>query len=102
MILAASVSRTDIANYVGAVFYVYILLLFIYILINMMFSLGVRPPYSTWTDAVLNFFRDVSEPYLRLYRNLIQQVGMFDFSPMIAIIVLYIARTIIVNLIAGT
>ena len=102
MILAASVSRTDIANYVGAVFYVYILLLFIYILINMMFSLGVRPPYSRWTDAILNFFRDVSEPYLRLYRSFIPQVGMFDFSPMIAIIVLYIARTIIVNLIAGT
>jgi len=102
VILAASVSRTDIANYVGAVFYVYILLLFIYILINMMFSLGVRPPYSRWTDAILNFFRDVSEPYLRLYRSFIPQVGMFDFSPMIAIIVLYIARTIIVNLIAGT
>jgi len=28
-------------------------------------------------------------------------VGMFDFTPMIAIIVLYFARTIIVNAIAG-
>jgi YggT family protein len=102
VIAFAAVSRSDVAGYVDALFEVYILLLIVYILINMMFSLGVRPPYSRWSDAILNFFRDVSEPYLRLYRSFIPQVGMFDFSPMIAIIVLYILRTIVVNAIAGT
>ena len=49
----------------------------------------------------MNFLRDVSEPYLKLFRKIIPTVGMFDFTPMIAIIVLYFARTIIVNAIAG-
>lgn len=96
-----AVTRFDIANYVDALFYVYILIIFIYILLNLMFSLGVRPPYSRWSDAILSFLRDVSEPYLRLFRRFIPPIGMFDFSPMIAIILLYILRVVIHNLIVG-
>ena len=48
LMLAAAVTRGDIANYVQALFIVYILLIFVYILLNMMFSLGLRPPYSRW------------------------------------------------------
>jgi YggT family protein len=61
----------------------------------------MHPPYSRWSDAVLTFLRDTSEPYLRLFRRLIPTIGMFDFSPMIAIILLYFLRTIIVNAISG-
>jgi YggT family protein len=101
MILLAATTRNDIANYVQALFLVYILLIFLYILLNMMFSLGLRPPYSRWTDAVLGFLRDVTEPYLKVFRRFIPSIGMFDFSPMIAIILLYIVETIVVNLIRG-
>jgi YggT family protein len=97
----AAVTRGDIANYVSALFLVYILLIFIYILFNMMFSLGLRPPYSRWTDAVMNFLRDVCEPYLKIFRRFIPPIGMFDLTPMIAIIILYIVRTLVVNAIAG-
>jgi uncharacterized protein YggT (Ycf19 family) len=45
--------------------------------------------------------RDVSEPYLRLFRRFIPPIGMFDFSPIIAIILLYILRTIVYNAIHG-
>jgi len=100
MVLAA-VTRGDIANYVQALFLVYILLIFVYILLNMMFSLGLRPPYSRWTDAVMNFLRDVCEPYLRIFRRFIPPIGMFDLTPMIAIILLYIVQTIVVNAIRG-
>ena len=100
MVLAA-LTRGDIANYVQALFLVYILLIFIYILLNMMFSLGLRPPYSRWTDAVMNFLRDVCEPYLRIFRRFIPPIGMFDLTPMIAIILLYILQTIVVNAIRG-
>ncbi len=99
--LLAALNRGDIANYVGALFYVYILLIFVYILLNLIFSAGVRKPYARWSDAILNFLRDVSEPYLRLFRRFVPQMGMFDLSPMIAIILLYVARTILVNVIAG-
>ncbi len=100
MILAA-LTRGDIANYVQALFLVYILLIFVYILLNMMFSLGLRPPYSRWTDAVMNFLRDVCEPYLRIFRRFIPPIGMFDLTPMIAIILLYVVETIVVNAIRG-
>ncbi|HET6868567.1 MAG: YggT family protein [Solirubrobacteraceae bacterium] len=100
MVLAA-LTRGDIANYVQALFLVYILLIFVYILLNMMFSLGLRPPYSRWTDAIMNFLRDVCEPYLRIFRRFIPPIGMFDLTPMIAIILLYIVQTIVVNAIRG-
>jgi YggT family protein len=100
--LTLAITRIDVANYVDTLFTVYILLIFVYILVNLMFSLGVRPPYSRWTDAILNFLRDVSEPYLRIFRKFIPPIGMFDLSPMVAIIVLYFVRSLLVNAIAGT
>jgi YggT family protein len=100
MIIPA-LTRVDIANYVNALFEVYILLIFVYILFNLLFSFGVRLPYSRWSDALLNFLRDVCEPYLNLFRRFIPPLGMIDITPMIAIIVLYIVRTIVVNAISG-
>ena len=97
----AALTRGDIANYVQALFLVYILLIFVYILLNMMFSLGLRPPYTRFTDAVMNFLRDVCEPYLRIFRRFIPPIGMFDLTPMIAIILLYVVETIVVNAIRG-
>jgi YggT family protein len=99
-VLAASV-RFDVAKYVSALFEVYIVLIFAYILLNLLFSFGVRPPYSRWSEAGLNFLRDVSEPYLRLFRRFIPPMGAFDLSPMIAIIVLYIASSLLANAIRG-
>ena len=101
MILLAASARTDVANYVSALFEVYIALIFIYILLNMLFSFGVRAPYSRWSDAVLSFLRDVSEPYLRVFRKFIPPLGAFDFSPMIGIILLYIVQSLVVNAIRG-
>ena len=61
----------------------------------------MRLPYSRWTDAVLDFLRDVCEPYLRIFRRFIPPIGMLDLTPMIAIILLYFVRTIVVNAIQG-
>jgi uncharacterized protein YggT (Ycf19 family) len=96
MLALASV-RSDIANYVSALFEVYIVVIFIYILLNLLFSFGVQLPYARWTDSVLGFLRDVSEPYLRLFRRLIPSIGMIDLSPVVAIIVLYVVRTLLVD-----
>jgi YggT family protein len=99
MILATV--RSDAASYVSTLFTVYIVLIFVYILVNLMLSFGLRIPYSRWSDALQNFLRDVSEPYLRLFRRVIPSVGMFDFTPMIAIIVLYLVRYLVVKAIQG-
>jgi YggT family protein len=99
--IAFALTRGDIADYISALFYVYIIILFVYLLSNLMFSMGLRVPYSRWTDSVLGFLRDVSEPYLGLFRRFIPTVGMFDFSPLLALVVLYLLRTVITSLIAG-
>ncbi len=100
-VLIAASTRSHIADYVSALFTVYLVIIFAYILLNLVFSFGVRLPYSRWSEALLNFLRDVSEPYLRLFRRLLPTVGGFDFTPMIAIIVLYIAQSLIVSAIRG-
>jgi YggT family protein len=99
--LVTAVSRNDIANYVGWVFYVYILIIFLYILVNWLFTAGVRPPYSRFTDAVLTFLRDTSEPYLRLFRRFIPPLGMLDLSPIVAIVVLYLLRYVVTQAIGS-
>jgi YggT family protein len=68
---------------------------------NLLLSFGMRIPYSRWSDGLQNFLKDVSEPYLRVFRKFIPPIGAFDLSPMIAIIVLYIVRRLVVSAIAG-
>lgn len=100
MLLLAS-TRGDIATYVSDLFGVYIALILIYILMNLMFAFGLRPGYSRALDAVLTFLREVCEPYLRIFRRLIPGMGAFDFSPIIALFVLGVIRTIVVSLIGA-
>lgn len=97
----AAITRVDIANYVGWVFYVYIIIIFLYVVVNLLLSTGVQPPYSRWSNAILTFLRDTAEPYLRLFRRFIPPIGMFDLSPMIGIIVLYFLRDIVYSAIHG-
>jgi YggT family protein len=99
--IALASTRGAIANYVDALFTVYILLIFVYILLNLLFSFGVRLPYARWSDVLVGFVRDVSEPYLRIFRRIIPPIGMIDLTPMIAILVLIIVRTVLVNAISG-
>jgi YggT family protein len=101
MLLAAAITRADIANYVTTLIYVYVAMLFVYLLVNMVLSFGARPPYSRAFDVVMGFLRDVSEPYLRLFRRFIPAIGSIDLSPMIAIFVLLIVAQVAGSLISG-
>jgi uncharacterized protein YggT (Ycf19 family) len=94
-------ARGDVADFVSAVILVYTIIIFVYILSNLVFVFGGRMPYSRWSDAVLSFLRDVCEPYLRIFRRVIPQFGPFDFSPIIAIILLQIVGGLVVGLIRG-
>jgi len=95
MILAST--RTQIADYLSTVIYVYTLLIILYIVVQLLFAAGLRPPYSRTLDAVLSFLRDIVEPYLRIFRRLIPTFGAFDFSPILAILTLAIFNSIIVQ-----
>jgi YggT family protein len=52
-------------------------------------------------DAIMNFLRDVCEPYLKIFRRFIPPIGMFDLTPMVAIIVLWVVQMLVVSLIQG-
>ncbi len=95
MILAASGVRGTIADFVVALMWVYTLVIFAYILTSLAFTAGLRIPYSRTSDAVLGFLRDVCEPYLRLFRRVLPSFGGLDFSPILAIILLQVAGSLI-------
>src|SRR3954469_5191945 len=101
MTVVLATFREDLANYVYAVFVVYTLLIITYILSSLFFAFGGRLPYARWSSAVLGFLRDVCDPYLGFFRRFIPPLGPLDLSPVIAIVVLNIARSLVVRLIQG-
>jgi uncharacterized protein YggT (Ycf19 family) len=101
MILVLATARDQIADYLQALIYVYSLIIFAYVLTSLIFSLGVRVPYARWSDALLSFLRDVSEPYLRIFRRFLPMLGPIDISPIVGIVVLQIVGGIVVNVVRG-
>ena len=93
--------RGEIADFLATLIYVYGLILLIYIVVNLIFAFGARPPYSPLLDKVLGFLRDVSEPYLSIFRRFIPPLGPIDISPIVAILVLQIVGGLIVSAIRG-
>ena len=94
-------ARDSIADFLQALLWVYLIIIFAYIITSLIFSFGGRIPYSRWSSAVLGFLRDVTEPYLGLFRRFIPPIGPIDVSPIVAILVLQIVGGILINLIRG-
>ena len=98
-LLPLAIDRADIADYVDALFVVY----FILILVSIVLSWIPRLPYNRVLHAAVSFVHDVTQPYLRIFRRFIPPIGgggfALDLSPIIGIIVLLIAQSILVGLI---
>lgn len=99
--ISLALTRGDVADYVNALFIVYIILIFANILISWL----PRVPYNRGLRTVLDFITETTNPYLNLFRRFLPPVGgggfALDLSPMIGIIVLYVLRVIVVGLIEG-
>lgn len=99
--LLAAIDRVDVADYLSALFTVYLILIFIRILLSWI----PRMPYNPVLQAIVGFVHDVTDPYLRLFRRIIPPLGGggfgLDLSPIIAIIVLYIVQAVVVGLVRG-
>ena len=95
-------NRGDIADFLSALILVYTICIIGWVVLSLVFSLGVRVPYNRVVSGIMDFLRDVSEPFLRLFRRLPLRIGPLDLSPMVAIIVLQIGGGIIGNLVAGS
>ena len=86
----------ELAQFLAALILVYTICIVGWVVLSLVFSLGVRVPYNRVVSGVMDFLRDVSEPYLRLFRRLPLRVGPLDLTPMVAIIVLQIGGSILV------
>ena len=100
-VLILADARDKVADYVQALAYVYFIIIFGYILSQWYLSFGGRVPYSGWSSALLGFLRDVSEPYLRIFRRFLPMIGPLDISPIVAIVLLFIVSNLVANLIRG-
>jgi uncharacterized protein YggT (Ycf19 family) len=100
-VISAALSRGDVADYVGALFTVYIVLIFA----NILISYIPRVPYSPPLRAVLDFVTETTNPYLNIFRRFLPPVGgsgfALDLSPVIGIIVLFVVQAVVVGLISG-
>jgi YggT family protein len=97
----AVIDRTEVAAYLNALLLVYSIIIVVHVLAQMIFSLGGRVPYSRWSDAILGFLRDVSEPYLGLFRRFLPMLGPVDISPIVGLLVLYLVGGLVVRAIHG-
>ena len=97
MIPLAAIDRADVADYVSALFLVYLILIFARILLSWI----PRMPYNPILSSVVNFIHEVTDPYLNLFRRVLPPVGgggfALDLSPMIATFVLIIVWQIVVG-----
>ncbi len=81
-------TATTAASFVAVFTYVYAALIFAYIITS-----WIRIPYAL--SGLQRFLYDVCEPYIRIFRRLLPSVGPLDFSPLVAIVVLYLLRLLI-------
>ncbi|HET9196924.1 MAG TPA: YggT family protein [Solirubrobacterales bacterium] len=100
--MALALTRGDLADYVSALIVVYVILIFVRIVA----SFVPRMPYNPYLRAVLDFAQEVTDPYLNFFRRLIPPIGGgggfgLDLSPAIGLLVLFVARKVLVDLIAG-
>jgi len=100
-VILSALTRADVADYVSTLALVYLVLIFIRILMSWI----PRMPYNRTLDMVLTFVKDVTDPYLNLFRRFIPPLrmgpGALDLSPIIATFVLLIVSGVVADLIRG-
>jgi YggT family protein len=96
-VIPLALSRSNVADYVNALFLVYFILIFA----NIILSFVPRMPFSLWSQAVINFIRETTDPYINIFRRILRPIGggpiSIDLSPMVAIVVLFVLDGIVVR-----
>jgi YggT family protein len=94
-------TRDVIADYVGALFLVYLIIIIIRVLLTWI----PRLPYNRALRASVGFIEEVTDPYLNLFRRFLPPIGggglALDLSPILGIILLIIVQRVVVGLISG-
>jgi YggT family protein len=86
-----------VITYVNALFIVFTIVILLRILLSFLTIVPVRRS----TQAIYDFIIDSTEWYLRIFRRFIPPLGMFDLSPIVALIVLGILQVLVTNILSG-
>jgi YggT family protein len=93
--------RSEVGDYVETLTYVYVALIFVAVLISFL----PRVPYNRYLDMFLTFVRDVTNPYLNLFRRFLPTIklgpGALDLSPMVGTFALLIVGPLLAQIIRG-
>jgi YggT family protein len=65
------------------------------IIIRCLLSFINLDPYH----PIVRFIYDVTEPIMGPFRRIIPNIGMFDFSPLVAVLAVEVARQLVIKLI---
>ena len=99
-LVLAAIGKEEIADYVAALFFVYLVLILFNIVLSWIQQF--RPiPYNMALRSVTGFVEESTNPYLNLFRGWIPRIGPLDISPIFAIIVLQLVGALVVGLIRG-
>jgi YggT family protein len=96
-LVIAAAARQEVADFVSALFFVYTIVVVAWVVVSLVLSLGLTPPYNRAIRAVLDFLHDTAEPFLRIFRRLPLRLGPLDLSPIVAIFVLRIVGNLVVS-----
>ena len=88
LLMADAIS--SLQNFITVFISVYVLIIFAYIILS-----WVKLPYSPWLNRIQRFLYDVCDPYLRIFRRLLPSFGAFDFSPIVAVLTLFLIDRVV-------
>lgn len=101
----AAIDRHDVALYVDNVFLVFLIMIFASIAVSWFVTFRGSLPYNRPLRAVTGFLDETVTPYLNVFRRVLPTVGIggmgLDLSPIVAVILLLVVRSIVVGLIGG-
>jgi YggT family protein len=85
-------------TFVDTLFLVYLICIFAYIITS-----WLPLPYNIWLNRIQRFLYDIVNPYLSIFRRLLPQLSRggfgLDFTPILAILVLYAVWQVVLTLI---
>jgi len=87
----------QLRTYVNALFVVFTLL----ILVRILFSFFPNRPIAGAGRAVYDFICQSVDWYLNIFRRFIPPLGMFDISPIVALLVLFIIERLVLTLLGA-
>ena len=79
-----------VSRFVNSLFYFYYLLIILRIFLSWI-------PSIDWDAQPTKMVRDITDPFLNIFRGIIPPIGMLDISPIVAIILLQILQGVIVS-----